>query len=398
MTVASLTISATDDEYSDICQSVEAICERFPAKYWRGLEDAPLNARYPEDFVKTLEEAGFLSPLLPEDFDGIGLPLGAAAKIVETIHACGSNGAVFVAQNRLVQLLAKFAGEELKRSVLPRIASGAARLQSLAVFEPDAGDNIELMETRALKTGSGWIVNGRKRWVYYVDKSDLMLLAARTGDEPGDISLFLVDMEKHRGSAIQCELIDAMNNNGGAEIVLSNLELSEKSLVGSLNGARICLEGSQGVESILAAAAAYGDSQFFSRKGVNYANERVVFGNPIGKYQGIQFPLARSYIESQGAAVALKLAIALYEAGRDCRSEAIMAQHLAVNAAWETADAAFTTHGGFAFAREYDVERKWREVRAMRNAVAGALPHIAELVLGLPHGQSNNQSSVKKPI
>jgi|SRR5665213_78899 len=382
---ASLTIAAASNEYEDICESIEAICERFPAKYWRDLEDAPLAARYPEDFVKTLAQSGFLSPSLPEDFDGVGLSLEAVAKIVETIHACGGNGSVFIAQNRLVQLLAKYAGEEVKRSIFPRIAANTTRIQSLAVFEPDAGDNIERMETRALKTDNGWIIDGRKRWVYYIDKSDFMLLAARSGDEPGDVSLFLVDLEKHRGNAIQFELIDAMNNNGGAEIILKDLELSEKSVVGEVNGAAAYLEGSQAVESILAAAAAYGDTRFFSRKATNYAKERVVFGNPIGKYQGIQFPLARTYIESQGAELALKLAVALWEAGRDCRSEATMAHYLAANAAWEAADAAFSTHGGFAFAREYDIERKWREARAMRNTVAGALPRIAEIALGLPN-------------
>ena len=383
---ASFTIAANSDEYQDICHSIETICERFPAKYWRDLEDAPLTARYPEDFVKTLEQSGFLSPLLPQDFGGVGLPIGAVAKIVETIHACGGNGSVFIMQNRLLQLLVKYAGEDIKRDIFPRIASGAARLQSLAVFEPHARDNIEQMKTRAVKTTNGWMINGRKRWVHYVDKSDFMLLAARSGEEPYDISLFLVDMEKHRGGAIQWELIDGMNNNGGAEIVLKDLELTEKSVVGTLNGGTTCLDGSQAVESILTAAAAYGDTRFFSRKATSYAKERVVFGNPIGKYQGVQFPIARAYIESQGAEIVLKLAIALEDAGLDSRSEAMVAQHLAANAAWDAADTAFSTHGGFAFAREYDIERKWREVRAMRNAVAGALPRIAELVLGLPHG------------
>lgn len=385
MTEARLVTTANGGEYKDICQSIQAICEQFPAKYWRDLEDAPLIERYPEKFVKTLEQSGFLSPLLPEEFGGVGLSLGAAAKIVETVHAFGSNGSVFVLQNRLVELVAKYATEELKQAILPSIAAGTARLQSLAVFEPDSGDNMDKMQTRAVKTDNGWIINGRKRWVYYVDKSDFLLLAARSGDMPGDISLFLVDMNKNRDNTIKYRLIDAMNNTGGAEIVLNDLELSERDVVGLVNAATKYLEGSQAVESILAAAAAYGDSRFFSRKAVNYAKERVVFGNPIAKYQGIQFPIARTYVESQGAEVTLKLAIALYEAGRDCRSEAIMAQHLAVDAAWETADASFTTHGGFAFAREYDVERKWREVRAMRNATAGALPHIAEIVLGLPH-------------
>jgi acyl-CoA dehydrogenase len=379
-----LTIAVNGDEHRDICQSIEAICEQFPSKYWRDLEDAPMAERYPEDFVRTLEQSGFLSPMLSEDFDGVGLPIGAAAKIVETIHACGGSGGVFIAQNRLVQLLAKYASEEMKRSVLPRFAGGTARLQSLALFEPDSGDNIASMETRASKIDNGWVINGRKRWVYYVDKTDFMLLAARSGSKRDDISLFLVDMAKHRGNAIQSKLIDAMNNNGGAEVVLKDLRLGEDSLVGTVNDATTYLNDSQVVENILTAAAAGGDSRFFSRKGANYAKERVVFGNPIGKYQGIQFPLARTYVESQGAENVLKMAIVLYDGGHECRNEAVTALYLAVNAAWDTADAAFTTHGGFAFAREYDVERKWREVRAMRNAAASALPYVAEAVLGLP--------------
>jgi acyl-CoA dehydrogenase len=385
MSGANVKIAANGDDHRDICQSIEAICDQFPAKYWRDLEDAPANERYPENFVKTLEESGFMSALVPEDYDGVGLPMGAAAKIVETIHACGGNGSVFIVQNRLVQLLSKYASDDMKRSILPRIASGAVRLQSLAVFEPGCGENLDLIETRATKKKDGWVINGKKRWVYYVDKSDFMLLLARSGDERGQISLFLVDVKKHLGHGIQQRFIDSMNNNGGSDIVLEGLELDEASVVGCLNDAATYLHGSQAIESILAAAAAYGDTRFFSRKAANYAKERVVFGNPIGKYQGIQFPIARTYIESQAAEVSLQLALALWEAGQDCRSEAIIAHHLAANAAWDSADAAFTTHGGFAFAREYDIERKWREARAMRNTVAAALPYVAETVLGLPH-------------
>jgi acyl-CoA dehydrogenase len=383
MSDASVTIAVNGDEHRDICQSVEAVCEQFPAKYWRDLEDAPLDARFPEDFVKTLEESGFMSAMVPEDYDGVGLTLGAAAKIAETIHACGGNGSVFTAQNRLIQLIAKYASEEMKQRILPGIASGSIRLQCLAISEPECGDNADFMKTQASKSNGGWVINGQKRWVHYADKSDFMILAARTGVEPGQISLFLVDLKKHLGSGVQLKFINSMNNNGGAEIVLKGLELDKASVVGALNDGSVYLDGSQAVESILAAAAAYGDTQFFSRKATNYAKERVVFGNPIGKYQGIQFPIARTYIESQGAEVTLQLALALWEAGQECRSEAIMALHLAANAAWDTADAAFTTHGGFAFAREYDIERKWREARAMRNKVATALPYIAETVLGL---------------
>lgn len=372
-----------DDGNAEICRSVEAICQRFPARYWRDLEDAPLEESYPEDFVRTIEEAGFLTPLVPESHGGIGLPIAAAAKIVETMHACGCNGTFFVAQNRLASLLARFGNDRHKEDVLPRIAAGELRLQSLALSEAGTGDNLARIQTTARKTADGWVVNGRKRWVQFARDSTLMLLAARTGEGADDVSLFLVDLDRHRGGSVVLKPITTMNNTCSSEVVLNDLELAESSLVGALNCARACLEGSEAVEAILVAASAYGDSRFFCGKGVDYANERVVFGNPIGKYQGIQFPLARTYVESEGSKLLMELAIALYDAGRECRGEAVMARHMLTQAAWETAEAAFTTHGGFAFAREYDIERKWREVRAVRNASAAALPFIAEHVLGL---------------
>lgn len=384
MSQDTIRISALDNaDHAEISRSVEAICDGFPARYWRDLEDAAPEESYPEAFVLTMEEAGFLGPLIPEAHGGIDLPLSATARIVQTIHARGCSGAVFVAQCRLAELLARFGSDRQKQEVLPRIAAGELRLQSLAVSEGGAGDDLARIETSARRTDAGWVVNGRKRWVHFAGNTNLMLLAARTGDGAGQVSLFLVDMDRHRGDAVRVEPIRTMNNVCGSEVVLQDLELASDSLVGDLHGAAACLEGVRALEAILVAASACGDSRFFSSKGIEYAKERVVFGNPIGKYQGIQFPLARTYVEGQGCELLLDLAIALYEAGQDCRGEAIMVQHMATQAAWETADAAFTTHGGFAFAREYDIERKWREVRAMRNAAAPALPYVAENVLGL---------------
>ncbi|MGE0753359.1 MAG: acyl-CoA dehydrogenase family protein [Variibacter sp.] len=379
--VDSVEITAGQDDNSEIFRTLETICEEFPSKYWRDLEDAPLAERYPAAFVAALEQAGFVSAGVPEEYGGIGLPMGALARIVETIHAAGCNGDTLAEQFALSQLLARHGGDAMRSAVLARIAEGA-KLQSLAIWEPASGQDTNKIEATATRAANGFVLNGTKRWVRFADTSDLMLAVARTGDTADKLSLFLIDLAKDRGR-LSVTPIEAMNNYGGTQVTFENFAVSADSLVGELDGGLICLKDLEAISGILAAAAAGGCSRFFTRKGVDYANERVVFGNPIGKYQGIQFPLAQSYMESEGAKLLLDLAVALYEAGRECHSEALIARHMAAQAAWETADAAFTTHGGFAFAREYDVERKWREVRLMVNETANALPRFAEEALGL---------------
>lgn len=384
MTNHSVEVAIDRSDDPEILRTVETICAGFPARYWRDLEDAPVAERYPAAFVAALEQAGFLGAGVPEDHGGIGLPLGMLAGIVETIHAAGCNADVLASQFTLSQWLVRHASDTVRSAILPRLAEGA-RFHTTAIWEPSSGLDARKIRTSARRLSDGFILNGSKRWARFADHSDLMLVAARTGDDPDHLSLFVVDLTAHRGR-LSVTPIAAMNNYGGTEITFDDFTLPADALIGELNDGPACLQDLDAIGGILAAAAAAGCSSFFTRKGVTYANERVVFGNPIGKYQGIQFPLAQGYMESEGAKLLLDLAIALYESGRDCHFEALLAQQMAAEAAWEIADAAFTTHGGFAFAREYDVERKWREVRLMLNEASHALPRFAAQALGLdPH-------------
>ena len=379
--IESIEIGIGHSDDAEIFRTLESICEEFPSKYWRDLEDAPVAERYPAAFVTALERAGFLGAGIPEDHGGIGLPMGALARIVETIHAGGCNADTIAEQFALSLLIVRHGSDAMRSAILPRIAEGT-KLQTLAIWEPASGQDTKRIQTSATRRNGGFALNGKKRWARFADTSDLMLVVARTGEGPGNLSVFLVDLAANRGQ-LSVTPIGAMNNYGGMEVTFENFIVPADSLVGELNGGLVCLKELEAINGILAAAAAGGCSRFFTRKGTNYANERVVFGNPIGKYQGIQFPLAQTYMESEGAKLLLDLAVALYEAGRECHSEALIAQHMAAQAAWDTADAVFTTHGGFAFAREYDVERKWREVRLMLNEASNALPRFAEDALGL---------------
>lgn len=381
MTTKSIMVSAVPDTHEDVCNTVEAICKKFPGKYWRDLEDAPITERYPMAFVGELEQAGILGAAVTEDYGGIGLSMSALARVIETIHACGCTGDAVAEQLALTKLLARHGSETARREVLAAIADGSARLQSLAVWEPKTGRELELITMTARRTADGYVLDGRKRWVRFVDHATHMVVVARTAAGPDGLSLFLVDVSANRGKIVVAPT-EAMNNYGGAEVTLTGVAAPEHYLIGALGKGSACLADLDTVRGILAAAAARGCSRFFCNKGVKYANERVVFGNPIGQYQGIQFPLAQTYMESEGAALLLGLAIAMFDRGEDCFAEARMAWHMAVQAAWDTADAAFTTHGGFAFAREYDVERKWREVRFMRNDAVTALQQVTDTSLG----------------
>lgn len=375
-------IAAVPDAHSDICGTVEAACGKFPAKYWRDLESAPLTARYPEAFVAELEQAGILAVAVPEASGGIGLPMSAQARIVETVHASGCNGDALAEQLALSAMLVRHGADRLKDAILPLLAEAQVRLQSLALWEPGSGRSLERLATTAKPCAGGYVIKGRKRWVRFVDGTTLMVVAARTGDGVRAFSLFLVDRTA-AGDKVVIAPTEAMNNYGAAEVAFNDLVVPAEYLIGQPNEGLSALDDADTVRGILAAAAARGCSRFFCDKGIRYANERVVFGNPIGKYQGIQFPLAQTYMETEGAALLLELAIALYDRGEPCFTEARMARHMAVQAAWDTADAAFTTHGGFAFAREYDVERKWREVRFMRNEAVTALQQVADISLGV---------------
>lgn len=375
-------IAAVPDTHADVCATVEAVCEMFPAKYWRDLENAPLAARYPESFVAEMEQAGIMAAAIPEGFGGIGLPMSALARVVEAVHRSGCNADALAEQLALTALLVRHGSDSIRHAVLPRLAAGKDRLQSLAIWEPGSGRNPMRIKTSATKRAGGFIIEGRKRWVRFAGGRSLMMVAARTAAESQGLSLFLVDLESNRGN-VAIEQTEAMNNYGAAEVTFKGAVVPEDHLVGRLSEGLGVLSDLDTVRGILTAAAARGCSRFFCSKGVKYANERVVFGNPIGKYQGIQFPLAQTYMEAEGAALLLELAISLYDRQLPCFAEARMAHHMAVQAAWDTAEAAFTTHGGFAFAREYDVERKWREVRVMRNEAVTALHQITDTSLGV---------------
>jgi len=379
--VENVEIRIGHSDESEIFRTLESICEEFPSNYWRDLEDAPAAKRYPATFVAALERAGFLAAGVPEGQGGIGLPMGALARIVETIHAAGCNADTVSEQFAMSQLLVHHGNEAMRHTVFPRISEGA-KLQTLAIWEPGSGQDTKRIRTTATRRDGGFALNGKKRWARFAGNSDLMLVVARTGEAPDNLSVFLLDLAANRDQ-LSVKPIDAMNNYCGTEMTFDNFVAPADCLVGGLHGGLACLKKLEAINGILSAAAAGGCSRFFLRKGTNYANERVVFGNAIGKYQGIQFPLAQTYMESEGAKLLLDLAVALYEAGRECHSEALIAQHMAAQAAWDTADAVFTTHGGFAFAREYDVERKWREVRLMLNEACSALPRFAEDALGL---------------
>lgn len=384
MTAKNLQIAIAQDGYADISRTIEAICEKFPGKYWRNLEDAPLAERYPQDFVAEMEQSGFLGAAVPEEHGGIGLPMAALTLIVETIHAAGCNADTVSEQLALTQLLVRHGGKAVCEKVLPRLTEGT-RMQSLALWEPASGRDQKRITTTAARVPDGFAITGKKRWVRFAGNSDLMIVVALTGGSDYALSLFLVDAGAQKDKLV-IEPTAAMNNYGGCEVTFDHFVVPVDNLIGELNAGLDYLRSLEAISGILAAAAAAGYSRFFSSKGVAYANERVVFGNPIGKYQGIQFPLAQTYIESQGASLLREVAVALYDEGLDCHAEALIAQAMATQAAWDTADAAFTTHGGFAFAREYDVERKWREVRLMLNEATHALPKIAEQKLGLRVG------------
>jgi acyl-CoA dehydrogenase len=356
-----LRIPVKADDYADICKTVEKICAEFPAKYWRDLEDRPLSERFPEAFVTALSEAGILGALVPEAYGGIELPVAAVAAIVETIHASGCNGSVLIPQFALTLLVARAGAGEMKATLLPKIAQGAATILSLACQAPEA----DLSPTSACKIGSGVVISGESARVVAPDRSDFMVVAAK---EDGSTSLFLVDLAAARQKGLVTEPIGELTESNVADIRFEALELPAASRIGGAGAGTTILAEADVLRRILEAAAAIGDGRFFSRRGAKYANERVVFGRPIGAYQGIQFPLARAHIEVEAAFLGLRRAVALFDAGKDAATAASVARHLAMEAAWNMADAAFTTHGGFAFAREYDIERKWRDVRAAKLA------------------------------
>ena len=387
------TIDFEEDDYPEIREAVAKICEGFPGEYWRGLEDQSVEGSYPTAFVQALTESGFLGALIPEEFGGAGLPIRAGAVILETIHASGCSAGACHAQMYTMGTVLRHGSPAQKQEYLPKIASGELRLQAFGVTEPTTGSDTTQLKTRAVRDGDSYVINGQKVWTSRALHSDLMLLLARTTPasetkrRSDGLSTFLVDMRAARGNGMDIRTLDAMINHNTTEIFFDNLRIPASALIGEEGkGFRYILDG-MNAERILIAAEAIGDGRFFTRKAVEYAKERVVFGHPIGKNQGVQFPIAKAHADLEAADLMNRKAAALFMAQRDAGAAANMAKHLAAEAAWGCAEACFTTYGGFAYAREYDIERKWRECRLFRTAPVSTnmiLGYIGQHVLGMP--------------
>ncbi|MEX0407589.1 acyl-CoA dehydrogenase family protein [Aquibium sp. LZ166] len=382
--------ASTGSDYPEIRDSVRRICEKFPGDYWRDLDE---RGAYPEAFVQALTEAGFLSVLIPEEFGGSGLPLGAAAAILQEINANGCSANCAHAQMYIMGTLLRHGSEEQRRAVLPGIAAGELRLQAFGISEPTTGSDTTQLRTMAVREEDSYVIRGQKVWTSRALFSDYILLLART--TPLDqvtkrtegLSVFLIDMRAAIGKGMEIRPIKTMVNHNTTEIFFDDLRIPAASLVGEEGkGFRYILD-SMNAERILIASECIGDGRWLLGKGVSYANERKVFGRPIGQNQGIQFPLARVHVSLEAAALMVERAMALFEAGQPCGAEANMAVLLASEATWNAADTTFQTFGGFAFARDYDVERKWREARLYRTAPVSTnliLSHVAQHALGLP--------------
>jgi hypothetical protein len=379
------------ETYDDIRDAVAKLCANYPGEYWR---EKDRDRAYPTEFVKELTENGYLSVLIPEEYGGSGLGISAAAAILEEIQKAGCNGAACHAQMYTMGTVLRHGTVAQKQEYLPKIATGELRLQAFGVTEPTSGTDTLSLRTTAERDGNeGYIVNGQKVWTSRAEHSDLMLLLART--TPRDqvekrtdgLSVFLVDMREALGNGLEIQPIRTMINHATTEIFFDNLKIPANSLIGEEGkGFRYILDG-MNAERILIAAECIGDARWFIKTASDYANDRNVFGRPIGKNQGIQFPIATAYMHSEAANLMVEQAAALFEAGEPCGPQANMAKCLASEASWEAADMCMQTHGGYAFAEEYDVERKFRETRLYRIAPISnnlVLTYIAEHVLGLP--------------
>ena len=377
-------------DWLDIREGVRRICEGFPNDYWLKLDHA---SEYPSEFVTALTEAGYLGCLIPEEYGGSGLPLSAGCAVLETIHETGCNSAACHAQMYTMGTVLKHGSEEQKRRYLSDIAAGKMRLQAFGVTEPTTGSDTTQLKTRADKVGNKYVVNGQKVWTSRVQYSDLMLLLART--TPADqvkrrsdgLSVFLVDLREAKGNGVTINKIDAMINHNTCEVFFDNLEIPPDSLIGEEGKGFKYIVDSMNAERILIASESLGDAKFFIRRAADYAKERVVFGHPIGKNQGVQFPIARAHAEMIAAELLVRKAAALFEAGRDCGAEANMGKMLASEAAWHAGEACMQTFGGFAYAREYGIERKWREARLYQTAPISTnmiLAYVGQHVLGMP--------------
>jgi acyl-CoA dehydrogenase len=380
----------TDDPHLDIRDAVAKLCAQFPGEYWRKLDR---EMAYPSAFVDALTKSGYLSVLIPEEYGGAGLQLSAATAILEEIQRAGCNGGATHAQMYTMGTLLRHGNEAQKKQWLPRIASGELRLQAFGVTEPTSGTDTSSLKTFAKRDGDHYVVNGQKIWTSRAEHSDLMILLARTTPKEqavkrtDGLSVFIVDMKAAKNNGLTIRPIRTMMNHATTEVFFDNMRVPAENLIGEEGkGFRYILSG-MNAERILIAAECVGDAKWFIAKATNYARERVVFGRPIGQNQGIQFPIAKSYASMRAAELMVEEAARKYEAGLDCGAEANMAKMLAADASWEAANACIQTHGGFGFAEEYDVERKFRETRLYQVAPISTnliLSYVAEHVLGMP--------------
>lgn len=374
-------------EYDDLRAGVREICEAYPGEYWRGLEPET----YPQEFVDALTQAGYLAALIPEEYGGGGATLTEASIIMEEIAASGGNPAACHAQMYVMGTILRHGSAEQKQHYLPQIANGTLRLQAFGVTEPGAGSETTRIRTKAERVPEGWRINGQKIWTSRALYSDLMLLLARTTpydecEKPTDgLSTFLINMREVEGITIKP--IKTMMNHNTTEVFLDDVIIPADALVGEEGkGFRYILDG-MNAERILIAAECIGDGRFLLEKAVAYANERVVFDKPIGSNQGVQFPLAKAYAQLRAADLMRFDAAAKYDAHVKCAAEANMAKLLCSEASWAAANAALDTHGGFGFAVEYDIERKFRETRLYQVAPINnnlVLAYVGQHVLGLP--------------
>jgi acyl-CoA dehydrogenase len=377
-------------DLAPIREAVRALCAEFPGEYWRALDR---ERAYPEKFVMALTKAGFLAALIPEEYGGSGLTMTAAAAIMEEIQACGCNGAACHAQMYTMGTVLRHGNAAQKTRYLPAIARGELRLQAFGVTEPTSGTDTLSLRTTAVRESDRYLINGQKIWTSRAEHSDLMLLLARTTpreqakSRTAGLSVFLVDMREVKDKGLTIRPIRTMMNHATTEVFFENMRVPADNLIGEEGeGFRYILSG-MNAERILIGAECIGDAKWFIQKATTYAGERVVFGRAIGQNQGVQFPIARSYIGMRAAELMVREAAELYEAGKECGAEANMAKHLAAEASWAAADMCLQTHGGFGFAEEFDIERKFRETRLYTVAPISTnliLSYIAEHVLGLP--------------
>ncbi len=382
--------STNTGQIAEIRAAVKALCARYGETYWLKLDAVQ---GYPTEFVRELTTAGFLTALIPEEYGGAGLGVLEAAVIMEEISRSGAHAGACHAQMYVMGSILRHGSQTQKKLYLPQIATGALRLQSFGVTEPTTGTDTTNLKTTAVRRGEKYIVNGQKVWISRVEHSDLMLLLARTTArdqvqrKSQGMSAFIVDLREAVGHGLDVRPINAMINHHACELFFTDLEVPAANLIGEEGGGfKVILDG-MNAERILIASECVGDGRYFIDKAVAYAKDRIVFDRPIGQNQGVQFPIARCHAEIEAAGLMVEKAARLFDAGADCGAEANMAKMLASEASWRAGDVAMQTHGGFAFAREYHIERKFRETRLYQIAPISTnliLSYVAEHVLGLP--------------